>query len=207
MAYIFSLFTQGISLGFTAAVSPGPFLVYVMTETLARGWRHSLPIIFSPLVSDWPIVLVTLIVLNQLPSDILRVIQIVGGAFILYLAWGIFIRLRQRAAIKLTDDAVRPARSPVWRGITIGLLSPGAWVFWSTVNGPIVVKAWRESPINAIAFVLGFYGVFIGGIAVLVAIFHQARRLDERVVRTLLVISMVVMAVFGALILKTGLLG
>ena len=49
--------------------------------------------------------------------------------------------------------------------------------------------------------------LLIGGIAVWVAVFHQARRLDERRVRALLTISMVVMASFGALLLKSGLFG
>jgi threonine/homoserine/homoserine lactone efflux protein len=209
IALILSLLAQGGSLGFAAATGIGPFQTFIISETLARGWRHSLPAVFAPLVSDAPAIILFVLILGQVPAWALRGIQVLGGLFILYLAWGIFKQLRQTTPIVITstEDTAPKGRNILLRAAAINFFGPGVWIFWSTVNGPIVVKALQESVLAALAFMVAFYGVFIGGLIVFVMIFHQARRLDERVVRTLLAISLVIMLVFAASLLKTGIFG
>lgn len=41
------------------------------------------------------------------------------------------------------------------------IISPGPYLFWLTVTGPILLSALRISTLNTAAFLLGFYGVFI----------------------------------------------
>ena len=199
------LLAQGVSLGFSAAVSPGPFLAYVCSATLARGWRHTASLVFSPLLSDIPIILIAVLILGQLPPEALRLIQIAGGLFVLWLAWGMLRELRAGTAVLPPTEAAPHKRHMVLHGATINFFSPGAWIFWSTVNGPIVVTAWRDSPASAIAFVVSFYAVLLLGIAGWIALFHQARRLDPRLIRGLMAVSVVIMVAFGGLLLKAGL--
>ena len=40
--------TQGFAMGLYAALQPGPFQTYILSETLRRGWRKSLPMAFAP---------------------------------------------------------------------------------------------------------------------------------------------------------------
>ena len=42
---------QGAALGFTAATVPGPFQAFLISESLAGGWRRGAPIAFAPLIS------------------------------------------------------------------------------------------------------------------------------------------------------------
>ena len=93
----------------------------------------------------------------------------------------------------------------VLHGAAINFFSPGAWIFWSTVNGPIVVQAWRDSPALALAFMVSFYAVLVGGIGAWIALFHQARRLDQRLLRGLMGISVAIMLVFGVVLVVSGL--
>ena len=202
---ILSLVAQGLSLGFSATVAPGPFLAYVISETLARGWRQTFSLMFSPLLSDLPIILIAVLILGQLPPDALRLIQIVGGLFVLWLAWGMLRELRAGRAVVLAAEAEAPKRHIVLHGAAINFFSPGAWIFWSTVNGPIVVQAWRDSPALALAFMVSFYAVLVGGIGAWIALFHQARRLDQRLLRGLMGISVAIMLVFGVVLVASGL--
>ena len=202
---LLSLLAQGASLGFTATVSPGPFLTYVCTQTLARGWRHTASLMLSPLLSDLPIILIAVLILGQLPAEALRFIQIAGGVFVLWLAWGMARSLRAGTALVLTaDGAPAPKRNILLHGAAINFFGPGAWIFWSTVNGPIVVQAWRQSPALALGFMLSFYAVLVLGIGAWIAVFHQARRLDARVVRGQMALSVVIMLVFGGALLGAG---
>ena len=89
------LILQGLTLGISAGASPGPFQVYLMSHTLAHGWRKTLPAAAAPLLTDAIIVPVVLFVLANLPDVFLNVLRIIGGLFILYLAWGAFRAFRR----------------------------------------------------------------------------------------------------------------
>ena len=80
-------FLQGAALGVTAAATPGPFQTFLISETLKGGWHQSLPITLAPLLTDLPIILVSLFFLDHLPDNFLKIINIFGGLFVLYLAW------------------------------------------------------------------------------------------------------------------------
>ena len=61
---------QGIGYGFSAAVQPGPFQTYLISQTLLNGWRRTLIAALAPLVSDGLIILTVLFVLTRVPSDV-----------------------------------------------------------------------------------------------------------------------------------------
>lgn len=196
---------QGISIGFAAGMTPGPLQVFLLTQTLQHGWQHAMWIILSPLLSDGPIVALILLVLQGASDTLLRGISLVGGAFVLYIAWGLWKQLRRgdfapEEAVDAAGGATRVAATP-WQALRqavgINALSPGPWLFWSTVMGPVVVTAWREWPPGAVAFVLGFYGTFLGVMAAQVLLFHQARRLGPRVVSGALWVGLVVLVSFA----------
>ena len=81
---------QGIGYGFSAAVQPGPFQTYLISQTLLNGWRRTLIAALAPLVSDGLIILTVLFVLTRVPATFRLALQLAGGIFILYLAWGAF---------------------------------------------------------------------------------------------------------------------
>lgn len=57
---------QGAVYGFAAAVQPGPFLAYLISQTLRNGWRRTLPVVLAPLLSDGPIIVLVLFVLSRI---------------------------------------------------------------------------------------------------------------------------------------------
>ena len=81
---------QGIGYGFSAAVQPGPFQTYLISQTLLNGWRRTLIAALAPLVSDGLIIVTVLLVLTRVPETFRLALQLAGGVFILYLAWGAF---------------------------------------------------------------------------------------------------------------------
>ncbi len=78
----------GMSYAFACAVQPGPFLAYIIGLALANGWRRTLPAAFAPLLSDGPVILLTLLVLTQMPAWLSPALRVAGGGFLLYLAYG-----------------------------------------------------------------------------------------------------------------------
>ena len=58
------LFWIGIGLGLAAGISPGPLLTLVISTTLERGFRAGTRIAIAPLITDAPIIVVTLLILS-----------------------------------------------------------------------------------------------------------------------------------------------
>lgn len=206
-----ALLLQGLALGLSAAASPGPFQAYLISQALVGGWRRAAPVAFAPLISDGPIIVGALILLDYLPPAFLRVISLAGGLFVLYLAWGLWRQWRAPAkatGVSATDSQVSgpPNARVLWRGVMMNLLSPGPYTFWTLVTGPILLAATHQSWLHVGAFLGGFYGALIGGMLAIASVFHLARQLGPRVVRSLLLASVVILSIFGVLLLYRGII-
>jgi len=204
-ASVTGLFLQGAALGIAAAAAPGPFQAFLVSESLAGGWRRGVPVALAPLVSDLPIILLALLLLEHLPPLLLRAVSLAGGVFVLYLSWGLWIQWRAGEA-QANEHRVSVGGG-LRRAAAINILGPGPYLFWTLVLGPILLSALHESLLYGGAFAFGFYSIFVGGMLGLVALFHQTRRLGPRVVRVLLLVSIVILVVFGGGLLREGLLG
>lgn len=78
-----TIILPAISLGLSATSIPGPLQAYLLNITLNYGWRRGLLIILSPLLTDGPIIFLTVFVLQQIPEWAIQVIR-VGGGFYYY---------------------------------------------------------------------------------------------------------------------------
>lgn len=201
---------QGLTLGFSAAVQPGPFQAYLLTQTLKLGGRRALPLALVPLLSDVPIVTLVLFALIQTPAWLLRGLQIAGGVFLIYLAYSAYRVARAVGAAPGTSSSA--PRSPFaprsfWQGVVINLLNPNPYLFWSLIGGPVILAAWALAPAMAFSFLAGFYLTLVGGTAAFILVFATAHRLDPRVTQALNVIAAAALLLFGLYQLWRGITG
>jgi threonine/homoserine/homoserine lactone efflux protein len=197
-----NLISQGVSLGFSAGAMPGPFQSYLISQTLANGWRKSIIVIFSPIITDGPIILLAVVLLRQLPSELIRLIQIIGGLYLLWIAYGAWRRFRSGATLDTTNQ---PQSRTLSQGLLMNWLSPGPYIFWGTINGPLLVGALEHSLWHGVAFMLAFYGTFLSILALYVIVFDRLRRLDERFTRVIFFITLAVLVAFGISLVWQGL--
>ncbi len=204
---MFFFLTQGISIAFAAGAQPGPFTTFLIGRTLAQGWRKSIILIFTPLVTDVPIILLAVIVLKQFPPELRRVIELIGGLYLLWIAYGSWKQFKAGTiSFKADDSSVGVSQSKLlFQGAMMGWLSPGPYIFWATLNGPMLVRGLNESLLSGIGFLLGFYGTFIGILGLYVVVFDRLRRIDERVTRGIVLLTLVIMLVFGLWLIARGL--
>jgi threonine/homoserine/homoserine lactone efflux protein len=196
---------QGIGYGFAAAVQPGPFQTYMISQTLTKGWKRSLLIAFSPLVSDGPIIALCLLVLNQVPAWLLRFLYITGGLFVLYLAYGAYTSWENFDLDKLSVQAGN--QKSILKGALMIMISPGPYVYWTLVTGPVLLRGWRESPILGLGFLAGFYVTVTLGLIAIILLFGKARELGPKVNRALIGISALALFCFGLYQLWSGVRG
>ena len=186
---------QGILFGFAAAAQPGPLQTYIISQSLAKGWKKSLPAAFAPLVSDGPIIALCLLVLSQVPAWFENTLYIGGGLFVLYLAYGAYKTWKYFDVNK--PDAEAGTQQSLLKAAFVNLLAPGPYIFWSLVTGPILVAGWREAPLFGVTFMLGFYGTFILLLMSIIFVFGTLRHLGEKVRRALIGLSALALFCFG----------
>jgi len=195
---------QGLTLGLSAAVSPGPFLAFLLSQTLANGWRRALPITLAPLVSDGPIIALVLLVLTQTPDWFLRALQVIGGLLLIYLAKGAFDVFRKATEVKAESAS---GEGGFFKGVAMNGLNPNPYIFWSTVGGPTLINGWEISPLADVSFLIGMYVALIGGFALYIGLFAAASRVDPRLTRALNLLSAIALCLFGLYRLWQGALG
>jgi threonine/homoserine/homoserine lactone efflux protein len=186
---------QGILFGFAAAAQPGPLQTYIISQSLTKGWKKSLPASFAPLVSDGPIIALCLLVLSHVPEWFQNSLYIAGGLFVLYLAYGAY-KSWKNFDVNIANTETDTQQS-VFKAAVVNVLSPGPYIFWSLVTGPILVKGWRETPIFGIAFMLGFYVTFILFLMLIILVFGTMRNFGGKIQRALIGISALALFCFG----------
>lgn len=205
-----SIVLPAISLGLSATSIPGPLQAYLLNITLNYGWRRGLLVILSPLITDGPIIFITVFVLQQVPDWAIQLIRFGGGILLLWIAWGAWQQLKSGAQFTSNDTTVKkgtisPAKV-LGTAAAMNVFSPGPYLFWSTVTGPLLLEALDISLWAGLAMLLGFYGTFLGGMAILVILFNRLGTIGTDVTRYILVITIGLLTWFATqLIVADGL--
>jgi len=186
----------GITFAFAAAVQPGPFQAFLLSQAVSRGWRRTLPAAFAPLLSDGPIVALVLLVLTRVPAWLVTVLQGLGGVFLIYLAWGAARTWREDPARQSAPAGGGPPT--VWKAALVNLLNPNPYLSWSLVMGPLLLKGWAEAPLHGAALLLGFYITMVACQMGIILLFAGAGNLGPKVGRALVGVSALALAGFGA---------
>ena len=202
MMFTYLLF--GITYALAAAIQPGPFQAFIISRTLENGWKKTLPASLAPVLSDGPIIILVLVILNNVPSELLRFLQIGGGVLLLYLAYSSFKSFLQFDKLKKPVEIKKD--STLFKAVMVNILNPAPYIGWSLIMGPLFIKGYREASINGIALIIGFYVTIVLSQAGIILLFGLAKNLGPKVTRITLGIASAGLAAFGVYLLWQGVL-
>ena len=185
----------GITYAFAAAVQPGPLLTYIISQTLKKGWRSTLPAAFAPVISDIPILIVILFLLSTMPDSFIFILRIGGGLFLLYLGFRAFKSWQEFDTDQTTLN--ESGQQTLFNAVFVNLLNPAPYLGWSLILGPIFIEGWKLAPINGIAMIIGFYVTMILTLAGIIILFGFARKMGPKVSKILLGLSSIILFAFG----------
>jgi len=164
----------GLTIGWAAGISPGPLNLLVVQSAIRSGAAAGALVAIAPLITDAPIITLSLVVASTVPDAVLTAMSIAGG---LYLIWLGVAEWRSSGDTMLESAPGSHLR----RGVVANLLSPHPWLFWLTVGGPTTVRAWERTPAAAVGFVVAFFVVLVGvKIVIAVVVARAGRRLSDR---------------------------
>jgi len=196
--------TQGIVFGLYAAFLPGPMQAFLLSQILRSGWRRTLPLAFIPLASDGPVMISLFFLLSQLPIWFTQVLRIVGGIFILYLAWDALQTTRKK--VELSIDAAPPhlQQTSFFKGVPMNLLNPNVYIFWATIGVPTILTGWQISPWHGASFALGFYATMIPVTMLWIVLLGTIGYLKSNIQRIISWLIVGLLTIVGALMIING---
>ena len=195
-------FGLGVALG----ASPGPVQLLLFSEASRGGVRRGLLAMAGANLTFGLYMLLLAAGLSSLePSEtFLRVVQVIGGGFLVFLAVDALRENRRHEVV----DASRPRVHPSVRGIVAVLLNPGVYVFLATTGTAVVASAVEEGGRGlAVVTVLALLvGVSLMDSA-MVLLGAGAHKVGERTLRTLGDILALALGALGVWLVVAGVTG
>ena len=192
----------GLVMGFTAGLSPGPLLTLVITETLQHGIRAGVKVALAPVITDAPIIILMLLVVDQLSSfnNIAGILSLMGSCYVFYMAYD-SARLKQP-----TNSHTKEKPKSITKGVLTNLLNPHPYLFWLAVGAPTIVKSTSVHSIAPILFIAGFYLPLIGSKILLAILIGKYRTLlSGESYKNVMRFLALLLAIFAALLFFDGL--
>lgn len=148
----------GTILGLSAGFAPGPLLTLVISETLQHNINSGVKVALAPIITDLPIIILTLFVLSKLSNfhDILGIVSLAGGCFILMMGY----QNLRTTGVTINPQTIK--QGSLRKGIIANFLSPNPYLFWLSVGAPTMIKAMSENIISPFAFIFSFYAFLVG---------------------------------------------
>jgi threonine/homoserine/homoserine lactone efflux protein len=201
-----SLAFAALGLGVALGASPGPVQLLLFSEASRGGGGRGLRAMAGANATFGAMMLLLAAGLSSVePSDsFLRVVKVIGGTFLVFLAVDAIRESRRPHLVEETRKGLHPAL----RGIVAVLLNPGVYVFLATTGTAIVASALDQggrglAVVTVIALLLGV-SLMDSAMVVLGAGAHRA---SERFLRILSGVLAVAMGALGVWLVIRGIVG
>lgn len=162
---------------------------------------------FAPLLVDLPVAIVFVFIISNVPAEFLRIVEFAGAALMIYLATNLWKEIR---SVRKAGKSALPAlsrRNAFFQGVAMLFLSPGPYLFWALINGPILLMALEQSWYHALAFLLAFYFFSIGGLLIIAYVLGRVGEFNQQARHTLQFASLILIIGIAALLVYNGLRG
>jgi len=126
----------GVTLGIAAALSPGPLMALLVTETLRFGVKGGAKVAVSPLLTDVPFIVAALLLARGIESSpvLLGTLSLLGAGFLGFLA------IQNLRATKSDFNMETGKEASLMKGVVVNLLNPHMYLYWFSIATPIFAK-------------------------------------------------------------------
>ena len=138
------LLILGAGMGIVGGMVPSPLHMIALSQVALGRWGRAIYVLIgAPLIVDSCLLLVTCLFYRFIPSGIAHYVAYVGGVALIGFASYSLWELRGKTQHEMADSAAL-----TYASVSVALLaevaSPGTWVYWLTIAGPILAEG-RQS--------------------------------------------------------------
>ncbi|MHC4945046.1 MAG: LysE family translocator [Planctomycetota bacterium] len=172
MAPEWTFLSSGIVFGLSGGLTPGPLLTLVVSQTLRHGVWEGIKIAVAPLLTDLPIIVLTVFLISRVTDiqPLVGGIALLGSGFLAYLAY-------ESLAFKGAEiDPSQAKPRSIRKGMIANFLNPSPYLFWFSVGAPTVLKGWEGGALSPALFLAGFYSMLVGSKILTAILVGKSRR-------------------------------
>lgn len=164
-----------------------------------------------PLVTETFVLVLTSVTVSTIPDGALRWVGVVGGTFVLYLAWHTWRDARDAGGDDDEDDekseGAKTGRSLLTAAF-LAVVSPNPWLFWLLVGSPIFLAESRKGWLSGAEFLGSFLALMVAVNAVVAWLGgHGRSRLSDTWRRRLLHGTAGILLIAGGLLIWRAAVG
>lgn len=204
------LFLTAFVIALSGAMMPGPLLSTTIAESARRGWTAGPLLILGHAILELALVIALVAGLSSFIQKplVTQGIALLGGAFLLYLGYGMS---RQAAAGQIKLDADREARpsglNPVLSGVLVSLSNPYWSIWWATIGLGYLTIALQRGWLGLAAFFSGHILADLAWYVLIAVLIAQGRRFfSQRVYNTILLACGIFLLGMGGYFIYRGLI-
>jgi threonine/homoserine/homoserine lactone efflux protein len=159
------LLLLGAGMGIVGGVMPSPLHMIALAQVALKRWFVAiLVLVGAPLSVDGSLLLLTFFFYRYIPSNIAHYVAYVGGVALIGFGTFSLLETRHKTPQQMGHSSALTHASVSVATLT-ELASPGTWVYWLTVAGPIIAEGRRSGYWHIVPFfagsVVGYYGAAV----------------------------------------------
>ena len=152
-------------MGIVGGLIPSPLHLMALTQAVLNQWRRAILILIGPpLAVDGALLVVTLFFFRYIPHNIAHLVAYAGGVILLWLGGYSLYKIRGKS-----HEELAASQSLTTAGVIAASMaevsSPGTWIYWLTIAGPILAEGRSAGYLRVAPFfiggLLGYYGAAI----------------------------------------------
>ena len=165
------LLILGAGMGIVGGMVPSPLHMIALSQVALGRWGRAIYVLIgAPLIVDGCLLLVTCLFYRFIPSGIAHYVAYVGGVALIGFASYSLWELRGKTQHEMADSAAL-----TYASVSVALLaevaSPGTWVYWLTIAGPILAEGRQSGYGHVVPFfvggLVGYYGAALSTLCLL----------------------------------------
>ncbi len=185
---------------------PGPMLSVCVTESYKKGFWAGPVMVLGHAIPELCLAVLFSLGLNKVLDNktLVAIISIVGGVFLVWLAYKVFSEVRRGISIDLT--AKRDVGwGPLVGGLWSSLSNPGWIVWWATIGAQYIVMSLKHGILGLAFFFVGHEMadlIWYSSVSFLVS--RGRGRISDRFYHALLYACSLLVLVFAGIFITTG---
>lgn len=159
------LLILGAGMGIVGGLVPSPLHMIALSQVALGRWGRALNVLIgAPLLVDGCLLLISGLFYRLIPTAIAHYVAYIGGTTLIGFAGYALWEMRAKTQHEMAESAALNYAS-----LSVALLaevaSPGTWIYWLTIAGPILADGRQRGYAHVAPFflggLLGFYGAAI----------------------------------------------
>lgn len=191
------LLILGAGMGIVGGLVPSPLHLIALTQVALDRWRRAIEIlILPPLAIDGALLVVTLFFFRYVPHNIAHYVAYAGGVILLSMGAFSLYKMRGKTREELADSQSLTYASVIAASLA-EVSSPGTWIYWLTLAGPILAEGKQIGYLRVAPFFIGGLVGYYGAAIFSVWLLSWGASLHKQFKKRLLLVANVLLLLLG----------